>query len=159
LTKHIRDVSFVPNVPKAFDVSEDGSCITDVRATDITMIILGTLQCVYMKGQDKEQEAYPGRPTFALSLELVQKVLELEIQNYSQSEMKPMFEEIKSYFNIDVNFELQQTPASYARPRDYDGLNGCILSNIMAVLEKLAVIVKNIKLSMLVDGEALATVE
>jgi hypothetical protein len=29
----------------------------------------------------------------------------------------------------------------------------------MAVLEKLAVIVKNIKLSMLLDGEALATVE
>jgi hypothetical protein len=113
-----------------------------------------------MKGHDKEQEANPGTGvTFAASLGFMMKVLELEIQNYSQSELQPIFKEIKSYFNIDVNFELQQTPASYARPRDYDGLNGCILSNIMAVLEKLAVIVKNIKLSMYVDGGALATVE
>jgi hypothetical protein len=154
------DVSFVPIVPKAFDVSPDGSCITDVRATDITMIKLTALQCVYMKGQDKEQEANPGTGvTFAASLGFMMKVLELEIQNYSQSELQPIFKEIKSYFNIDVNFELQQAPASYAGSRDYDGLNGCILANIMAVLEKLAVIVKNIKLSMYVDGGALATVE
>jgi hypothetical protein len=162
------DVSFMPNVPKVFDISEDGSCITDVRETDMIMTILTALQSVFLKGQDKEQEANPGFcVTFAASLGLIMKVLELNIQNsktpklktYSQSEMKPMFEEIKSYFNIDVNYELQQTPASYARPRDYDGLNGCILSNIMAVLEKLAVIVKNIKLSMAMDDWRQTSIE
>jgi hypothetical protein len=149
--------------PKVFDV--DCSCITDVREIDMIMDIFGALQCVYMKAQDEEQKLNPGRPTMAASLELIQKVLELNIQNsktfglktYQPSEIEPIFEEIKSYFNIDVNWELQQNPASYAGPQDYYGLNGCLLSNIMAVLDKVAVIVKNIYLSRAVDRGAVPT--
>ena len=96
--------------PKVFDV--DCSCITDVRETDMIMDIFAALQCVYMKAHDEEQKQHPGRPTMAASLELIQEVLELNIQNsktfglktYQPSEMEPIFEEIKNYFNIDVNF-------------------------------------------------------
>ena len=139
--------------PNVFDV--DCSCITDFRETDMIMEILKVVHCVYMKAQPEEQKLFPGRPTMAHSLELMMNVLELNIQNsktlglktYEESEMQPIFKEIYNYFNIDINFELQTNPESFAAPQDYFGLNGCFLSNIMTVLEKLAMILKNIYLS------------
>jgi hypothetical protein len=151
--------------PNVFDISEDGSCITDVRETDMITRILGALLYIYMKAQDEEQTLHPGRPTMAASLELVQKVLELNIQNsktpglktYSPSEMEPIFEQIVNFIDVEVNLALAQNPASYARPQDYDSLNECLLENIVKVLDKVALIVKNIYLSRAVDRGAVPT--
>ena len=163
------DASFMPNVPKVFDISEDGSCITDVRATDITVILLKALECVNMKREAKEEELNPGTGvTFAGTLGLLMEVLELEIGKiWRQSELQPEFNEIKSYFNIDVNFELQRDPQNETPAVDRRdaarllcaGLNGCIMRNIKKVLEKLSVLVKHIKLSMFVGQGSRAIVE
>ena len=124
------------------------------------MILLKALQTKYLKGQAKEQELNPSTGvTFAGSLELVMKVLELEAQN-PESEIQPLFKEIYNHFLIDVDLDnMNGIDENGDAVNGFSNMNGCFLHNIKSVLEKLSVIVKNIQHSMFVGGEHLATVE
>ena len=155
-------------LPPVFEISKDGLEMTDLCVPSVCMILLKGLHYIYLSGQAKERELMQeaiGRygqisgVTLASALEKVTEVMELEVKEiWRQSPLQPQFEDIKNYFKINVNLDnMNGIDENGDAVNGFSNLNACIMDNMKTVLEKLAAIVKNIKLSMAVDGEALAT--
>ena len=155
-------------LPPVFEISKDGLEMTDLCVPSVCMILLKGLHYIYLSGQAKERELMQeavgsnnqiSGVTLASALEKVTEVMELEVKEiWRQSPLQPQFEDIKNYFKIDVNLDnMNGIDENGDAVNGFSNLNACIMDNMKTVLEKLAAIVKKIKLSMAVDGEALAT--